>query len=98
MPAAGILGGAGATARTRGRTALMTLAYVTGLATVYSALGLVAGLTGTLFGAISSSPWAYFAMANLLLLAVTAHESHPSSRTPSPCRSVQLPPPPSSSL
>ncbi|MEP6687821.1 MAG: cytochrome c biogenesis protein CcdA [Gemmatimonadales bacterium] len=69
---AGILGGAGAAARSRGRTALMTFAYVTGLALVYSALGLVAGLTGTLFGAVSSNPWAYFATANLLLLAALA--------------------------
>jgi cytochrome c-type biogenesis protein len=65
---AGILGGAGAAGRSRGRTALLTLAYVSGLALVYSLLGLLAGLTGTLFGTVSSSPWAYFAMANLLLV------------------------------
>jgi cytochrome c-type biogenesis protein len=65
---AGILGGAGATGRSRRRTVAMTLVYVSGLALVYSLLGLLAGLTGTLFGAVSSSPWAYFAMANLLLL------------------------------
>jgi len=65
---AGILGGAGAAGRSRGRTAVLTFAYVAGLALVYSLLGLLAGLTGTLFGTVSSSPWAYFAMANLLLL------------------------------
>ena len=65
---AGILGGAGAVGRSRRRTAVMTLTYVAGLALVYSLLGLLAGLTGTLFGTVSSSPWAYFAMANLLLL------------------------------
>ena len=65
---AGILGGTGATGRSRGRTAVMTLAYVSGLALVYSLLGLLAGLTGTLFGAVSSNPWAYFVMANLLLV------------------------------
>lgn len=65
---AGILGGAGAVGRSRGRTALLTSAYVAGLALVYSLLGLLAGLTGTLFGSVSSSPWAYFVMANLLLL------------------------------
>jgi len=64
----GILGGAGAAGRSRGRTAVMTLAYVSGLALVYSLLGLLAGLTGTLFGTVSSSPWAYFAIANLLLV------------------------------
>jgi cytochrome c-type biogenesis protein len=46
----------------------LTLSYVLGLAVVYSTLGLVAGLTGTLFGSVSSNPWSYFAMANLLLL------------------------------
>jgi cytochrome c-type biogenesis protein len=64
----GILGGAGAVGRSRRRTVLMTLLYVGGLALVYSLLGLLAGLTGTLFGAVSSSPWAYFIMANLLLV------------------------------
>jgi len=66
---AGILGGAGAAGRSRGRTALLTGAYVAGLALVYSLLGLLAGLTGTIFGAVSSNPWAYFVMANVLLLA-----------------------------
>lgn len=65
---AGILGGAGAASRSRGRTAALTIAYVTGLALVYALLGLLAGLTGTLFGTVSSNPWANFAMANLLLL------------------------------
>ncbi|HEY0780038.1 MAG TPA: cytochrome c biogenesis protein CcdA [Gemmatirosa sp.] len=53
----------------RGRVALLTLAYVVGLAVVYSGLGLFAGLTGTLFGSISTNPWLYFAMANLLVVA-----------------------------
>ena len=66
---AGVLGGAGAVGRSRGRTIAMSLVYALGLATVYASLGLVAGLTGTLFGTISSNPWAYFAMGNLLLLA-----------------------------
>jgi cytochrome c-type biogenesis protein len=65
---AGILGGAGSTRRSRGRTALLTAVYVVGLASVYSALGLLAGLTGTLFGTVSSNPWAYFVMGNLLLV------------------------------
>ncbi|HEU5304816.1 MAG TPA: cytochrome c biogenesis protein CcdA [Gemmatimonadales bacterium] len=65
---AGILGGAGSARRSRGRTALLTGVYVMGLALVYSLLGLLAGLTGTLFGAVSSNPWAYFAMGNLLLV------------------------------
>ena len=49
---AGILGGAGATGRSRGRTLALTLVYVLGLALVYSVLGLLAGLSGTLFGSV----------------------------------------------
>src|SRR5579862_9311112 len=52
----------------RGRPIALTLSYVVGLALVYATLGLIAGLTGTLFGSVSSNPWAYFAMANLLIL------------------------------
>jgi thiol:disulfide interchange protein DsbD len=56
----------------RFRPLILTLCYVVGLALVYSSLGLLAGLTGTLFGAVSSNPWAYFAMANLLVLFALA--------------------------
>ncbi len=65
---AGILGGAASTRRSRGRTALLTGVYVLGLALVYSTLGLLAGLSGSVFGAVSSSPWALFIMGNLLLV------------------------------
>jgi thiol:disulfide interchange protein DsbD len=58
--------------RPRWRPALLTLAYVMGLALVYSALGLFAGISGTMFGAISTNPWLYFAMANLLVVAALA--------------------------
>ncbi|HEX6059062.1 MAG TPA: cytochrome c biogenesis protein CcdA [Gemmatimonadaceae bacterium] len=64
--------GDGRAERRRGRTVALTLAYVVGLALVYAALGLVAGLTGSLFGAISTNPWLYFAMANVLVLAALA--------------------------
>jgi thiol:disulfide interchange protein DsbD len=47
---------------------VLTLTYVLGLALVYSLLGLLAGLSGTLFGSVSSSPWALFIMGNLLLV------------------------------
>ena len=53
----------------RSRTVMLTLAYVVGLAVVYASLGVVAGMTGTLFGSISTNPWLYFFMANLLILA-----------------------------
>jgi thiol:disulfide interchange protein DsbD len=66
-------GGAGeGVARSRWRTVALTLSYVVGLALVYALLGLVAGLTGTLFGSISTNPWLYFAMANLLILFALA--------------------------
>jgi cytochrome c-type biogenesis protein len=39
---------------------------------VYSALGLFAGLTGTLFGTVSTNPWLYFLMANVLIVAALA--------------------------
>jgi cytochrome c-type biogenesis protein len=65
---AGILGGAGAAGRSRKRSLILTLSYVLGLALVYSLLGLLAGLSGSLFGTISSSPWALLIMGNLLLV------------------------------
>jgi len=48
---------------------LLTLTYVVGLALTYSILGVIAGVTGTLFGAISTNPWLYFGMANLLVVS-----------------------------
>jgi cytochrome c-type biogenesis protein len=69
---AGILGGAGASGISRGRTAVLTAAYVGGLALVYALLGLLAGLTGSLFGSVASSPWAYFVTGNLLLVLALA--------------------------
>lgn len=73
---AAIVGGTsvseGAAKPPRWRPALLTFMYVLGLALVYSALGLFAGMTGTLFGSVSTNPWLYFAMANLLLLAALA--------------------------
>lgn len=52
----------------RRRSVLLTSAYVTGLAAVYASLGLLAGLTGSLFGSVSTNPWLYFLLANLLLV------------------------------
>lgn len=51
------------------RPITLSLVYSLGLALVYAALGLFAGMSGTLFGTISSNPWLYFAMANLLIVA-----------------------------
>jgi thiol:disulfide interchange protein DsbD len=52
----------------KGRTLGLTMTYVVGMATLYACLGLVAGLSGTLFGAVSANPWALLAIGNLLLL------------------------------
>lgn len=54
------------------RPLLLTLTYVIGLASLYATLGVIAGLTGTLFGTISTNPWLYFAMANLLVISALA--------------------------
>jgi thiol:disulfide interchange protein DsbD len=53
----------------RWRPLLLTLSYVVGLAMVYAILGTIAGMSGSIFGSISSSPWLYFLQANVLLLA-----------------------------
>src|SRR6266702_2223076 len=65
---AGILSGTSAGQPSRARTARLTLAYASGLALFYAVLGLVAGLSGSLFGTVSASPWARFAIGNLLLV------------------------------
>lgn len=56
----------------RARVVLLTFSYVAGLAIVYAGLGVVAGVTGTMFGTISTNPWLYFTMANVLVLAALA--------------------------
>lgn len=65
--AAGAEGG-----RSRARTAALTLVYASGLALFYATLGLIAGLSGALFGAIGSSFWARFVIALLLLVFALA--------------------------
>jgi len=57
------------TAATRWRPLLLTLSYIVGVALVYAILGVIAGMTGSIFGTISSNPWLYFLQANVLLLA-----------------------------
>lgn len=59
--------GLGAGQQPRIRTVLLTLTYVLGLALLYAVLGVIAGMTGTLFGSISTNPWLFFVMANLLV-------------------------------
>src|SRR5262245_381089 len=46
----------------------LSVLFVTGMATVYAALGAFASLTGALFGAWASSPWTYTVVGNVILL------------------------------
>jgi cytochrome c-type biogenesis protein len=66
------VGAAGTEQQPRTRVVGLTLTYVLGLALVYSLLGLFAGLSGTIFGSVSSNPWALFTMANVLIIAALA--------------------------
>jgi cytochrome c-type biogenesis protein len=67
----GTQAGVGSTA-SRFRPIALSLVYSLGLSIVYALLGLFAGMSGTLFGTVSSNPWLYFAMANLLIFAALA--------------------------
>ena len=50
------------------RVGLVAL-YVVGLAAAYASLGLLAGLTGTMFGSVSTNPWLQLVMGNVMLFA-----------------------------
>jgi thiol:disulfide interchange protein DsbD len=65
---AGLLAGVSEGSTSRRRTVGLTLTYAAGLALFYAILGLVAGLTGSLFGTVSANPWARIAIGNLLLV------------------------------
>jgi cytochrome c-type biogenesis protein len=69
---AGALAGVNTEGQPRRRTIGLTLTYAIGLALFYAVLGLIAGLTGSLFGTIGSSPWARLAIGNLLLVFALA--------------------------
>lgn len=71
---ASIVGGqaVGAARPSKRRAVALTFAYVLGLALVYATLGLLAGMTGTMFGTVSTNPWLHFVIANLLILAALA--------------------------
>ncbi|MDH3458886.1 MAG: sulfite exporter TauE/SafE family protein [Gemmatimonadota bacterium] len=69
---AGILAASTDRHTSRWRTIRLTLTYVSGLALLYAFLGMLAGLTGSLFGTVASNPWARFAIGNLLLLFALA--------------------------
>jgi cytochrome c-type biogenesis protein len=54
--------------RTRLGSFFLSLVYVLGIAVTYSALGVIAVATGSLFGSISSNIWVLFAVANICIL------------------------------
>ncbi len=56
----------------RSRAWSLTAAYVVGLALSYAALGLLAGLTGSLFGSVGTNKWLLLGMANLMLVFALA--------------------------
>jgi thiol:disulfide interchange protein DsbD len=49
------------------RTFLMAVMYVLGMATTYSILGVVASMTGGLFGAALQSPWVLIVLAGIMV-------------------------------
>ena len=68
----GVITGSTQSDHPRRRIVGLTLTYVLGVALFYAVLGLVAGLTGSLFGSVSANPWVMFAMGNLLLVFALA--------------------------
>jgi thiol:disulfide interchange protein len=60
--------GAGARGRDRRRSFVLGLAYGTGMALVYGALGLAVVLTGSKFGTLNASPWFNFAIAVIFVI------------------------------
>ncbi len=63
---AGIIGGSAGPEAGRGRVAALTAAYVLGLATLYATAGLIAGLSGQLFGSLAATWWSRSLIAVLL--------------------------------
>jgi len=68
----GVITGSTSAAAPRRRVVGLTLTYVLGVAAFYATLGLVAGLTGSLFGTVAANPWVLFAVGNLLLVFALA--------------------------
>ncbi len=52
----------------RFRGFVLSSVYVVGIAVTYAGLGMVAALTGRFFGEISTNPWVYFVLANIIIL------------------------------
>lgn len=63
---AGYIGASSSGSRARGF--ILSLIYTTGIAVTYSLLGLVASLTGSIFGRISTHPVTYFVVGAIIIL------------------------------
>ena len=63
---AGYIGASGAGSKLKGF--ILSFIYVTGVAVTYSILGLVASLTGSIFGKISSHPVTHIAVGLIIIL------------------------------
>ena len=50
------------------RGLILSIFYVLGIATMYSALGAFAALSGRLFGQTSQNPWVYLLLGNIFIL------------------------------
>jgi len=59
---------AGASRGSHFKSFILSLIYALGVAVVYALLGLIAALTGSIFGQFASSPWGYFIVANACIL------------------------------
>jgi thioredoxin:protein disulfide reductase len=64
----GIIVGEGRDAHDRGRALALSLAYVAGMAVTYTALGVAAGLAGSMFGGALQNPWVLGAFAAIFVL------------------------------
>jgi thiol:disulfide interchange protein DsbD len=65
---ASVITGTAREGQPRSRTVGLTLTYVIGMAMLYAVLGLVAGMSGSIFGSVSASPWTRLAVGSLLAL------------------------------
>jgi thiol:disulfide interchange protein DsbD len=64
----GIIVGEGREAHDKGRALALSLAYVAGMAVAYTALGVAAGLAGSMFGGALQNPWVLTAFAAIFVL------------------------------
>jgi len=63
----GIIVGEGREAHDRGRALALSIAYVAGMAVTYTALGVGAGLAGSMFGGALQNPWVLSAFAAIFV-------------------------------